>query len=160
MVVELLQSISFVVVVMPLYFALCFVFARKSGWSQLAEKYKRSPPYGYWFRWYGKSNFWFGNWKEWPGGTIGGIGYQNLFVSASAEGLYLSAGPPMYGCPFHPTLRIPWSAIEMVEEVPESRGRVVELRLIGSPTTIRLNPKALEEALPFWGDKLKPSFLA
>jgi hypothetical protein len=142
-----------VLVVVPLYFVLSYAFARKSGWNHLAEKYKCGFALG-------KLKVEQGNGKAFTGGAIGGVTYQYLRVGMSADGLYLNTGPFTLGCPFHPTLRIPWSAIESVEESADPWGRTLVLKLICTPTTIRLNPKSFEGALPYLGDKLRPSLPA
>lgn len=156
MIVEfIIHSFVFPFVIVPLYLLLSYAFARKSGWNELAEKYKCGGSLRL-TKLKGEQ----GNGREWTGGTIGGITYQTLRVGMSSDGLYLNTGPLTLGCPFHPTLRIPWSAIESAEESADPWGRTIELKLIGTPTTIRLNPKSFEGALPYLGDKLKLSLHA
>jgi hypothetical protein len=127
----------------PWYFALSYALARISGWSRLAEKYKWDALCA--------------NSKGWQWGMVGGIGYRTLSVGLSAGGLYINTGPILLGYAFHPTLRIPWSAVESIEEQPHFWMQVLEIRIIGSNTTIRFFPKTLDGAQPYLGDKLKLS---
>lgn len=133
--------VVFAAIFITVWCGVIWLVANLGGWARLAEKYRCDDSF-------------VDSWTYLPWGTVGGSRYKGLLLAAAtAEGLYLKVGFLIRL--WHPSLRIPWTAIESAIEKKSWQGRSWEIHLSGMNVPITLEYGALSEAQRFLGDKLK-----
>jgi hypothetical protein len=114
------------------YIASHYVRAHRSGWTKMAKTYHCEKSY-------------LGDWKGWGFGNIGGVNYRDcLWIGLDGHGLYLKTGPQPFFAAFHPTLLIPWSAIDSCNEEYFQSKRVYAINVKDYQKPIRIETSSLK----------------
>jgi hypothetical protein len=137
----LVPFILFFVIAPAAWLGIVWLTARLGGWAELAKHYRCSHA--------GPVTWRSGNWVK-----VGMLDHQFLSIAIEADGLYLKTEPLSF-LAFHPTLRIPWDSIRIVEEEDRFGARVCVIWLTKVHLTITMRTAALRDADRFLGEKLK-----